>query len=78
MPLFVFLWTDIALYLLVAAVLAYAWRVRRSPTLRATWGRVARDAPAMCSAVVLMCFVVVGLLDSFHYRARLAPAPGVT
>lgn len=40
MPLFVFLWTDIALYLLVAAVLAYAWRVRRSPTLRATWGRV--------------------------------------
>ncbi|KDC47313.1 ABC transporter permease [Bordetella bronchiseptica] len=77
MPLFVFLWTDIALYLLVAAVLAYAWRVRRSPTLRATWGRVARDAPAMCSAVVLMCFVVVGLLDSVHYRARLAPAPGV-
>ncbi|CCN19478.1 putative oligopeptide transport integral membrane protein [Bordetella bronchiseptica MO211] len=76
MPLFVFLWTDIALYLLVAAVLAYAWRVRRSPTLRATWGRVARDAPAMCSAVVLMCFVVVGLLDSVHYRARLAPAPG--
>lgn len=77
MPLFVFLWTDIALYLLVAAVLAYAWRVRRSPMLRATWGRVARDAPAMCSAVVLMCFVVVGLLDSVHYRARLAPAPGV-
>lgn len=51
MPLFVFLWTDIALYLLVAAVLAYAWRVRRSPTLRATWGRVARDAPDRKSVV---------------------------
>lgn len=76
MPKFVFLWTDIALFLLVAAVLGYAWRVRRSPTLRATWARVARDAPAMSSAVILLVFVVVGLLDSIHYRPQLPPAPG--
>jgi peptide/nickel transport system permease protein len=34
------------------------------------------DAPALCSAVVLAAFVVVGLLDSVHYRPRLPPAVG--
>jgi peptide/nickel transport system permease protein len=76
MPKLVFLWTDIALFLLVAAVLGYAWRVSRSVTLRATWGRVARDASAMSAAVVLLGFVMVGLLDSVHYRPQLPPAPG--
>ncbi len=76
MPKFVFLWTDIALWLMVLGALAYAWHVRRSPNLRATWARVARDTPAMCSAVVLAVFALVGLLDSVHYRPQLPPAPG--
>ncbi|MFM9867563.1 ABC transporter permease [Achromobacter xylosoxidans] len=76
MPKFVFLWTDIALWLMVLGALAYAWRVRRSPNLRSTWARVARDTPAMCSAVVLAAFALVGLLDSVHYRPQLPPAPG--
>jgi peptide/nickel transport system permease protein len=76
MPKFVFLWTDIALWLMALGAAAYAWRVRRSPNLRATWVRVARDTPAMCSAVVLSAFVAVGLLDSVHYRPLLPPAPG--
>lgn len=76
MPKFVFLWTDIALWLMVLGALAYAWHVRRSPNLRATWARVARDTPAMCSAVVLAAFALVGLLDSVHYRPQLPPAPG--
>ena len=58
MPQFVFLWTDIALWLMVLGALTYAWRVRRSPNLRSTWARVARDTPAMCSAVVLAAFAV--------------------
>ena len=76
MPKFVFLWTDIALWLMALGALAYVWHVRRSPNLRATWARVARDTPAMCSAVILAAFVVVGLLDSVHYRPLLPPAPG--
>ena len=76
MPKIVFLWTDIALWLMVLGALAYVWHVRRSPNLRATWGRVARDTPAMCSAVILAAFTVVGLLDSVHYRPQLPPAPG--
>ncbi len=75
MPNFVFLWTDVALFLMVAAVIIYAWRVSRSATARATWARVARSAPAMSSAVVLMFFVVVGLLDSVHFQPRLPQGP---
>ncbi|MEY3739713.1 MAG: hypothetical protein RLZZ192_389, partial [Pseudomonadota bacterium] len=78
MPKFILLWTDAALFALVLAVIGYAWHVARSRTLRATWGRVARNTPAMCSAVVLMLFVVVGLLDSIHFQPRLPPTPGAT
>ncbi len=76
MPKIIFLWTDIALFALVLMVLAYAWHVRRSHALRATWARVARSAPAMCSAVVLLAFVVIGLLDSLHYQPRLPAVLG--
>lgn len=76
MPKFVFVWTDLAVWLLVAAGLAYARRVRGDAHLRATWRHVARDAAAMCSAVVLAVFLIVALLDSIHYRPRLPPAPG--
>ena len=76
MPKIIFLWTDIALLALLFAVLLYAWHVSRSPALRATWGRVARNTPAMCSAVLLLVFVVIGLLDSLHYQPRLPPVAG--
>ena len=74
MPNFVFLWTDIALFALVALVIFYAWRVRRSETARATWARVARSPSAMGAGVVLLCFVFVGLLDSIHFQPRLPQA----
>ena len=76
MPKIIFLWTDIALFALLLAVLGYAYYASRSPALRATWGRVARNTPAMCSAVVLLLFVVIGLLDSLHYQPRLPPVAG--
>ena len=78
MPKIIFLWTDLALFALLLAVLTYAWYVSRSPALRATWARVARNTPAMCSAVVLLVFVVIGLLDSLHYQPRLPPVAAAT
>lgn len=76
MPKIIFLWTDIAIFALFTATLIYGWHVSRSRNLRATWSRVARSAPAMCSAVVLSVFVVIGLLDSMHFQPRLPPVPG--
>jgi len=76
MPKIIFLWTDVAIFALLAATVIYAWHVSRSHNLRATWSRVARNAPAMCSAVVLLVFVVIGVLDSMHFQPRLPAAPG--
>ncbi|HEY0297364.1 MAG TPA: ABC transporter permease [Bordetella sp.] len=72
----ILLWTDAALFLLLACVLAYAWHAARSATLRAAWAQVSRSAPAMCSAVVLLVMAAIGLLDSLHYQPRLPPVPG--
>jgi len=76
MPKIIFLWTDIALFALLCTVLGYAWHVSRSHALRATWARVARNTPAMCSAVVLLVLIALGLLDSLHYQPRLPPVAG--
>jgi len=76
MPKFVFLWTDIALFLLVLLVIAYFWRVRHLAQSRATWRKVIQRPSAMCSAVVLSFFVVIGLLDSIHFQPRIDNVQG--
>lgn len=69
------LWTDALVFLLVATVAAFAWYVSRHEHLRLPWRKVARNATGMCAAVVLSVFVVIGLLDSLHFRLRLDTQP---
>ena len=75
---FVLLWTDLALWLMTAAVLAYAWRVKAQANLRATWGRVLRDPVAACAGVVMALFLLVTLVDSIHLRRALPAQDGGT
>jgi peptide/nickel transport system permease protein len=77
MPKFVLLWTDVSMWLLLAAVAGYVVHVLRNPNLASTWRRVFRDAAALSSSVILVLCLGITLLDSVHYRARLPPAPGV-
>lgn len=76
MPKFVFLATDIALYLLIVAIVFYVVRVRRTPTLRQTWRQVMCDPVAMSAGLVLSLFLLLAGLDSLHYRPLLPPAAG--
>ncbi len=76
MPKLVFLATDIALYGLVLVIAWYVWHALRTPTLRQTWRTVLHDPAAMAAGVVLSLFLVVAMLDSFHYRSLLPPAAG--
>ncbi len=71
----VFLWTDILIFLLLAAVTAFVLYARRREHLRAPWRQVGRSRVAMASLVVLGLYVVIGLLDSMHYRPSL-PSSG--
>ncbi len=76
MPKFVLLWTDAAMWLLAAALAAYALHVLRSPALAANWRKVFRDAAALASSVLLLLCLGLTLLDSVHYRPMLPPATG--
>lgn len=67
----VFLWTDILVWLLVLACLAFGWTIARTPALRASWHAVLARPMGMASLTVLTVFVFIGLADSLHYRARL-------
>ncbi|MBK8399903.1 MAG: ABC transporter permease [Propionivibrio sp.] len=67
----VILWSDVLIWLLVLAAIVLGVLSSRNPPLRAAWQRVGRSRPGMAAATVLMAFVLVGLLDSLHYRPRL-------
>jgi len=72
----VILWTDRLVFLLVAVIIAAVWYIRGQPHLLAPWRKVARSRYGMCSLVVLLVFVAIGLLDSLHYRPRLEQPGG--
>jgi peptide/nickel transport system permease protein len=74
----VLLWTDVLVFLLVAVVLVLAWHVRRHEHLAAPWRKVTRSPSGMAAAVFLGCFVVVGLVDSLHYRPAVGVKEGKT
>jgi peptide/nickel transport system permease protein len=67
----VILWSDVLIWLLVFAGVALGWLSSRNPPLRSAWRRVGRSRPGMAAATVLLAFVLVGLLDSLHFRLRL-------
>lgn len=70
------LWTDALIWLLVAVIAIFAWHVRRHEHLRAPWRKVAHSRSGMSAATVLLAFIVVGLLDSLHYRPVLPDSAG--
>ena len=71
----VMLWTDWLVWLLVAAIAGFAFYVTRREHLVEPWRRVLRSRSGMVSLVVLAVFVIVGLLDSVHFRQRLTGQP---
>ena len=75
----VFLVTDVLIFVLLAAVSAFAFYARRREHLRAPWRQVGRSRVAMASLVVLAFYTSVGLLDSMHFRPSLpASSEGTT
>jgi peptide/nickel transport system permease protein len=67
----VILWSDALVFLLLASGIACAWYVRQREHLLLPWRRVAQNATAMVSLLVLSLFLLVGLLDTLHYRIAL-------
>lgn len=68
----VVLWTDALIFVLLAVVIAAGYYVHRQPHLMAAWQRVGESRAGMVALTLLALFVVVGVIDSLHYRPRLA------
>ncbi len=71
MPQAVVLWTDALIFLLLILTAVFVQVARRRAHLREPWRRVARSPTGMGAAVVLACFVCIGILDSLHFHPQL-------
>lgn len=68
----VILWTDAMVFLLLAVAIAGAWWIKQRPHLLLPWQRLFKSRVGMVSMLVLSLFIVIGLLDSLHYRVQLS------
>ncbi len=64
----VYLITDILIYFLVFCLILFVAYIRKQPHLSVPWRQVFKGKIAMSSAVVLSFFIIVGLMDSIHFR----------
>jgi len=67
----VFLWTDVLVYILVLSISLFAISSANKEHLRDPWRQVVRHKLGMASLVVLLIYVLIGLLDSVHFRLAL-------
>lgn len=67
----VILWSDALVFLLIAACIFATVYVRKREHLMLPWRRVAQSSMAMVSLLVLSLFLLVGLLDTLHFRIAL-------
>ena len=69
MPELLFLWTDLLLWLLVLLTVVFIRYAGKRRHLREPWQRVFRSGMAVGAGVVLGAFILIGLLDSIHFRS---------
>lgn len=67
----VFLWTDILIFLLIVIVISAGIYIRQYEHLSAPWKSVFMRKRGVISIMVLSVYVVIGLLDSLHFRPAL-------
>ena len=62
------LWTDWMIWGLVVAFSILGFLIRRSQQVRSQWLSIFESKLAMSSAIILMAYLAVALLDSIHYQ----------
>lgn len=78
MPKLILLWTDAFIWLMVFGGAFYCWYASKKLSLRLAWRSVFYSPSAVSAAVVLGFFVLMGVLDSVHYRMPLPMLQGQT
>ncbi|OED43037.1 peptide ABC transporter permease [Endozoicomonas sp. (ex Bugula neritina AB1)] len=74
----VLLWTDILIFLLVAAITLFIVVLRNNPQNRDRWREVFATRLGMSTFVIIMAYVSIAMIDSIHFRKALPPVEGQT
>lgn len=64
----VVLWTDALIFALLAFIILTIVYGANTPHWRTPWQKVKQRRAGMAAAVILVCFALVALLDSIHFR----------
>jgi len=67
----VLLWTDILIYILLSVIVAAIVYIRQKPHLVTPWKLVFQRKRGVISVIVLLTYVMIGLLDSVHFRPAI-------
>jgi peptide/nickel transport system permease protein len=67
----VLLWTDILIYVLLFTISLAIFYVRKHVHLTTPWKAVFKTKRGVISAMILICYVIIGLLDSVHFRLAI-------
>lgn len=67
----VVLWTDLLIYLLLIGILGGLFYIRQRPHLLSPWQQVLKRKRGVITIIILSVYVLIGLLDSFHFRLAL-------
>ena len=64
----ILLWTDALIFLLVILLIVLSLYMRGKEHLRRPWKKISHSKTGMVSMIILLFFVVIGLLDSVHFK----------
>ncbi len=65
------LWTDALIFMLIGAIIAFALYAHSREHLISPWREIVRKPLGMSALMVLMVYVLIGFLDSLHFRPQL-------
>ncbi len=66
----IILWTDALIYLLVTALTVVGFVISRQPQMRRPLKKIGASKTGMVSLLILVFFVIIGLLDSVHFKSK--------
>lgn len=64
----IILWTDALIYILISAIIILVFSIRKKEHFLRPWKQVSNNRTAMVSLVFLAFFIIIGLLDSIHFK----------
>lgn len=72
----VILWSDALLFILLAAMITFIVSIIRNNQSRERWSRVFHSRLGMSCFLIILTYIVIGVLDSLHFRKAVEPVEG--